>query len=168
VVVFVGVGVTAVVGEGVGVDVGGYEGFVVAVGCGGTDVGTLVCVGDGVGIGVTNLVGDGDATKVAVAKRVLVAICFGVRVGRIVAVGVREATRLGTAVPGPSIVTTTGTATGVSEGTGVTKAINIGVFRLPNASPELPGVNLNPAESCVASAKIASSSCTNFSLSLST
>lgn len=65
---------------------------------------------------------------------------------------------MGTAVPGAAIVTIIGGGIGVCEGAGVTKAMNIGVFRLPEASPELPGVNLKPAESWVASANMASSS----------
>lgn len=159
------VGVTAVVDVGVCVGAGGLEGFDVAVGCDGTGV----YVSEGVGNGVKELVTEGLGVSVTVAKRVLrlVAVTFGVRVGRVVVVGITEAVARGTAVPGASIVTTIGEGTTVSEGTGVTNARKIGAFRLPDTSPELPGVRCNPAESCVASAKIASFSCANRSLSLS-
>lgn len=158
-------GVTAVVAVGVCVGAGGFEGLDVAVGCGGIGV----YVSEGVGNGVTDALGVKDALGVTVAKRVrvLVAVTLGVRVGGVVAAGVEEATGRGTAVPGASIVTTIGEGTTVSEGEGVTNAKKIGVFRLPDDSPEPPGVMRNPAESCVASAKIASSSCAKRSLSLS-
>lgn len=126
-------------------------------------------VSEGVGNGVTELVTKGLGVSVTVAKRVLrlVAVIFGVRVGRVVVVGILEAVARGTAVPGASIVTTIGEGITVSEGTGVTNARKIGVFRLPDTSFELPGVSCKPAESCVASAKIASSNWANRSLSLS-
>ena len=80
-------GVTAVVDTGVwvdvglGVDVAGFAGFAVAVGCGGTAVGE----GEEVGKGVAEPVGVGHGVSVTVAKRVLVLVTVakGVRVGRL-------------------------------------------------------------------------------------